>query len=253
MKIKRKKEGVVMKNLPSSFRVIGLLFFGLIFMSSSVFATASTQIWNPSTDIQALGTVHLGIDNYFMTLWPQNGAVSVPVDIGLTYGLLPGLEVGIDGFYPSSTQYKLNAKYGIAENGNMPAFAVGGYNFGFDTKGSGFSADENIAYALVAKTFSLGRLSAGYYAGNEKVLLSLDGDAANTGYILTWDKALTDKIWACVDYSTGYSAYGALFYGFSYLFSQNTSIIFGYGTFNGHQNTGDGLDPVFTTQLDINI
>lgn len=242
-----------MKIIPGSFKYIVLLITSMLFMATGAFATASTQIWNPSTDIQPFKTSHLGIDNYFMTLWPQDGSAFIPVDIGLTYGLLTGLEVGIDGFYPSSTQYKFNAKYGIAENGELPAFAVGGYNFGFDTKGSGFSADENIAYALVAKTFSFGRLSVGYYSGNDKVLLNLDGDPANTGYILSWDKTITDKVWASVDYSSGYSAYGALFYGFSYLFSSNTSIIFGYGTFNGHQNTGDGLDPVFTTQLDINI
>ena len=232
---------------------ISLILSGLALCTGGAYGTPSTQIWNPSTDIQATGTTHLGIDNYFMTLWPRDGGVPIPVDVGLTYGALPGLEIGIDGFYPSSTQYKFNAKYGIPEGAVLPAFAIGGYNFGFDNRDGGFSADENIAYAMVAKTWQFGRLSAGYYSGNEKVLRTLDDDPASTGCILTWDKAVTDKIWVCADYAGGYSAFGAFFYGFSYLFSPNTSVIFGYGTFNGHQNTGDGLDPVLTTQLDINI
>ena len=37
------------------------LGFGL----NLVYATPSTQIWNPSTDVQSFKTVHLGIDNYY--------------------------------------------------------------------------------------------------------------------------------------------------------------------------------------------
>lgn len=57
----------------------------------------------------------------------------------------------------------------------------------------------------------------------------------------------TQILWACVDYASGNSILGAAFYGFSWLFAPNTSIIFGYGTYN------NGAKPTVTTQLDINL
>jgi hypothetical protein len=171
----------------------------------------------------------------------------------LTYGAFPGLEIGIDSFSPSSAQYQFNLKYGIAENGNMPAFALGAQNFGFNVDADNKTSDWNILYAVVAKTFNIGRLTGGYYSGNDRVLLDNNGEKANTGFIFTWDKVITDKLWACVDYSSGYSSYGATFYGISLAFSSNTSMLFGYGTWNRHQNSGDGFDPVVTTQMDINV
>jgi len=212
-------------------------------LSTAGFATPSTQIWNPSTDIQAKGVMHLGIDNYFTSVGPADGGYAFPTDIGLTYGVLPGLEVGIDAFEPQTSPLVFNAKYGIAEGEAMPSVAIGGFGFGT----SAGVTDQNVLYGVIAKTFPLGRLTAGYFSGNPKVLLDPSGKADQSGVILTWDKSLTDKIWACVDYAGSKSALGALFYGFSYAFSSNTSVIFGYGTYN------NGTKPTITTQLDINI
>jgi hypothetical protein len=234
-------------------RNISLIAGIFILMAIACFATPSTQIWNPSADIQPAGTWHLGIDNYFTLAWPQSGGTAFPTDVNLTYGALPGVEVGIDSFSPSSTQFTFNAKYGVAESGNIPAYAVGIFNFGFDTIDGMKSADQNIVYGVVSKTSGIGRLSAGYYSGNKDVLVDEFDDAQNTGFIFTWDKMLTDKIWASIDYASGYSANGAAFYGFSYLFAPNTSVIFGYGTFNNENAPGSSKDPVVTTQLDINI
>lgn len=229
--------------------VSGILFL----LSVACFATPSTQIWNPSTDIQLTGSWHMGIDNYFTTAWPQDGGYAYPTDVNLTCGVLPGVEVGIDSFMPSSTQLQFNMKYGVAENGNMPAYAVGAQNFGFNRDADNMSSDWNILYAVTAKTYSFGRLTGGYYSGNDRVLVDNDGEKAATGFIATWDKAITDKIWLCLDYASGNNPYGSFFYGGSYSFSSKTSVIFGYGTFNRHSNTGDGFDPVVTTQLDINL
>lgn len=220
-----------------------------MFFTYHAFATPSTQIWNPSTDIQPYATLHMGIDNYFTSAWPQDGGYGMATDVGLTYGVLPGLEIGADFFAPSSTQIKFNIKYGIPESEIFPAFAVGGMNFGFDTMDGARSNDDNIVYSLIAKTLPIGRLTAGYYAANKYLYVDEDGDEANTGFILTWDKVLTDKVWACIDYASGYSLYGSTFYGVSYLFAPNVSVIFGYGTFNNY----DLSKPVITTQLDINI
>lgn len=216
------------------------LFF-LIALAGLSWATPSTQIWNPSTDIQAQGTWHLGIDNYFTIDDMSSGGYAFPTDLGLTYGLLPGLEIGIDALLPlpvPASQLVFNLKYGIPENGNLPALAIGGYGFGL----SQGLTDQNVIYGVAAKTFYIGRLSAGYYKGNESLL-----GADSGGAILTWDKYLNDKFWACIDYAGGTSPLGALFGGCSYNFSPNTSVIFGYGKFN------NGAKPTITTQLDINL
>jgi hypothetical protein len=211
-----------------------------------VYATPSTQIWNPSTDIQAGCTWHLGIDNYFTVEDKVSGGYSAPTDLGLTYGLAPGVEVGIDAFYPISTpgsQLVFNTKYALPESGIFPALAVGGYGFGLQTG----STDQNIIYGIAASTFPLGRISLGYFLGNEKLLVDNSGNKDNAGVILSWDKNITDKLWTCIDYAGTKSVIGATFYGFSWLFAPNTSIIFGYGTYN------NGAKPTVTTQLDINL
>jgi len=216
----------------------------LLVLQTASLATPSTQIWNPSTDIQARGTWHFGIDNYFTVQGPADGGYAFPTDLGLEYGLTPNIELGFDIFQPQASPLVFNAKFGIPENGNIPAFAGGGYGFGT----SQGVTDQNVVYGLAAKTFPvIGRLTAGYFSGNSKVLVDPLGNPDNSGVILTWDKALTDKIWACIDYAGTNSAIGSLFYGLSYAFSPNTSVIFAYGTFN------NGAKPVITTQLDINI
>lgn len=220
-----------------------LIPFILAIFAGFVLATPSTQIWNPSTDIQPKGTVHFGIDNYFTLEGPAEGGYSMPTDVGLTYGLLPGVEVGADVFLPQSNPFVFNMKYGIAEKDMLLALAVGGYGFG--TKQG--VTDQNILYAVAAKTFLIGRFSVGYFSGNDKLLLDPSGAKDNSGLILTWDKVVNDKLWLCVDYAGTKSALGATFYGFSWMFSRNTSVLFGYGTYN------NGAKPTVTTQVDINI
>lgn len=221
-----------------------VLMLAIVFAAEGgAIATPSTQIWNPSTDIQATGVWHLGVDNYFTSQGPVDGGYAFPTDTGLTYGLIPGVEVGVDIFLPQTSPFTFNAKYGISESGELPSFAVGGFGFGTE-KGV---TDQNVLYAAAAKTFPLGRLTAGYFTGNPALLTDPSGNPDNNGVILTWDKYLTDKIWACVDYSSTKSALGALFYGVSYAFAPNTSVIFGYGTYNS------GAKPTFTTQFDVNI
>lgn len=210
-------------------------------MTGICFSTPSTNIWNPSTDIQSSGVWHLGIDDYFTVEDKTSGGYQTPTDIGLTYGVLPGFEVGIDAFLPQgviASPLIFNAKYGWPENGALPALAVGGFGFGL-TKGI---TDQNAVYGLASKVFSFGRLTGGYFTGNAATI-----GADNKGYILAWDKALTEKLWASVDYASGNSTLGATYYGFSWLFTSNTSIIFAYGTYN------NGAKPTITTQLDINI
>ena len=213
----------------------------LIVSAGTSYATPSTQIWNPSTDIQAAGVWHLGIDDYFTVEDRTAGGYSYPTDIGLTYGLVPGLEVGVDALLPPGTPGSplvFNAKYAIPESGAIPALALGGFGFGLQPG----LTDQNVLYGLAAKSFFFGRLSVGYFSGKAATIGS-----DNNGFILSWDKAVSDKLWVSIDHASGRSALGATFYGFAWLFAPNTSIICGYGTYN------NGAKPTLTTQLDINL
>jgi len=222
---------------------------------STVSASPSTQIWNPSTDIQETKKFHLNIDNYVNDTMSQ-------YYFGIEYGLCKNFELGFDinenqySGLTQANQYPLyfNGKYALPEGKNIPAVAVGAEYLG--TKS--YVTNYDICFALVAKTFGkVGRFTAGGYQGNGSLLLDENGNKANTGAILTWDKNITDKIWACVDYASGKSWYGALSLGGSYAFSSNTSVIFAYVIPNNYNVSPFGnnvpMQNMFTTQLDINF
>lgn len=244
--------------------------------SAVTWATPSTQIWIPSTDIQPFNVWHLGIDNYLRASDKGNFEEGQRdpnfYDGGVTVGVLPfekiKAEVGVD-YLVNGTAYDdhplyFNAKVGIPEDAlgtNAPALAVGGYNFGTNAKkDSATRTDQNIVYGLVAKTIpafggvpSLGRFSAGYYIGNDKVLLGTDGEKANDGVLLSWDRTMTeisDKLWLAVDYQGGGNALSALSFGAAWSFSKNVSVIFGYDIYEEKNLAGENT---FTTQLDINF
>jgi len=240
-----------MKRLFWSLLVSGYCFLNTVCCN----ATPSTQIWNPSTDIQELNKWHLGIDNYFSVTDNKTKPVNVPTDVNLTYGLVKNLEVGFD-FYGANyfgapdDPVQFNAKYGLPEGDKMPTIAVGGMNFG--TKPN--FTDFNILYGVIAKTFKpVGRVSLGYYSGNNKLLLDEKGQAANSGMIASFDKQINDKWWAAIDYASGQSYYGVMSAGFSYNFAPNTSVIFGYVIPNNPNAVGGYVNHMVTTQLDINF
>lgn len=254
----------ILMKLPAACRCL----IPIAAITSSLFATPSTQIWSPSTDVQPYKVWHLGLDSYTRTT--SKGAVTNNVyDAGLTIGVLPyekvQLETGIDYLETGTNSAAdhspiyFNAKLGTPEGSlasGSPAFALGGYNFG--TKNG--VTTQNIAYGLLAKTLpktsslpSLGRISLGYYRGSKRVLVDENGHAAEDGMILTWDRTMSeisDKLWFAVDYASGRSANGALNFGFAWSFAKNTSVIFAYDIYN-NKKTG-GKDTV-TVQLDINF
>jgi hypothetical protein len=97
----------------------------------------------------------------------------------------------------------------------------------------------------------IGRLTLGYYQGmNKNLFLDETGKTAKSGLIASWDKALTDKIWACIDYASGGNWYGSLSFGASYAFSPNVNVIIGYVVFNNGKIVPNNT---LTTQLDINL
>ena len=223
------------------------LFIGLFYVGK-IFATPSTQIWNPSTDIQKSGTVHLGIDNYFSLVKNATKPYQINPDLGVTVGLLKYLEVGIDMIQPSPDPFYFNFKLGLPESDVIPALAIGGCNIGTKKDVTNY----NMIYGVAAKTFPvIGRLSFGYYQGlNKDLFLDQNGKKVNNGIIATWDKALSDKIWASIDYASGNSWYGSLSLGGSYAFSSNVSVIVAYVIFNNSKVVPNNT---LTTQLDINL
>lgn len=239
-----------------------LLIAVLCLLPLAAGATPSTQIWIPSTDIQKYKSVHLNVDNYVSAGKETSGLWKAPsFVIGPTVGVLPyekiqaeaGLDVMRAGLAADSYPLYLHAKAGTPEGAlfaGSPAFAAGGYNFGLKKD----ITDQNIIYALAAKNFSkAGRFSAGYYTGNDKVLLDETGTKANTGLLLSWDRTISevsDKLWAAVDYQGGESCLGALSFGVSWAFAANTSVIFGYDVYNNSKIAGADT---FTVQLDINL
>ncbi|MDA8132887.1 MAG: hypothetical protein M0011_15395 [Elusimicrobia bacterium] len=234
----------------------------LCLLPAAVSATPSTQIWIPSTDVQKYKSVHLNVDNYISSSKESGGAWKAPLFvIGPTMGIYQGrklsAEAGFDvmraGAAADSSPLYLHAKVGApagAYFANSPAFAAGIYNLGTNQD----TTAQDIAYALGAKALpGIGRLSAGYYVGNSKVLVDENGKNANNGVLLSLDRTMTeisDKLWAAIDYQSGQSALGALSLGASWAFTPSTSILFGYDFYNNTKVTGKNT---FTVQVDINL
>ena len=239
-------------------RVLTVTLISLFLFSGLAYATPSTQIWIPSTDIQPFKKVHFGLDTYIKTQSQDGTTEPTVLNTGLTVGVLPSekiqMEIGIDyRDIGGDHTYPLyfNAKLGVPEDAlfkGSPALAVGGFDFG--TKSD--VTDYNIVYGLVAKTFgNFGRFSLGYYRGNEDILLDTDGNKDNDGLLLSWDRTmseLSDKLWAAIDYQGGKNGYGALSFGVAWKFAPNVSVILGYDIYNESR-----YKPTATIQLDIDF
>jgi len=247
-------------------KISKVLAFSFMFCALSftlLYATPSTHIWAPSTDVQPYKKWHLTSDFYVPT---ENDASDVRpstvTNFGLTVGVLPfkklNAEIGFD--HKSGTgvdDYPLyfNTKVGIPEDtfGKFfPALAVGIYDVG--TKNE--KTDFNVAYFKAAKTlflgdFSLGRFSLGYFNGNNRLLRGISGEKDNDGILACWERTMTeisDKLWVAVDYQGSKSAYGTLNLGFAWKFADNVSAIFGYDIYNNRN-----LANTYTVQVDIDF
>jgi hypothetical protein len=247
-----------------------LIIIVVVFLVNSEFSysTHSTQIWIPSTDFQKWKTGHLGLDNYIRTSKIDGVRGAGMFDLGLTTGLLPFEkfqgEIGVDYLSMGDSNYDdypiyFNAKIGFPEGAlfkGSPALALGAYNIGLKKNLTNY----NILYGVIAKTIPiLGRVSAGYYTGNDKVLVDENLNKANTGLLLSWDRTMSeisDKLWLAVDYQGGKNYLGALSFGASWSFSKNVSVIFGYDIYNNkkaYYNTNNQNADTFTAQVDINF
>ncbi len=246
-------------------KIMFLLLTGCLLMVTYSYATPSTHIWSPSTDVQPYKKWHLTSDYYVPTENnTDNSRTATVTNLGLTVGILPfeklNAEVGFDhkSGYGALDDWPLyfNTKLGIPEDafGNFfPALAVGIYDVG--TRAKDNRTNNNVWYGKAGKTvkvgdLSLGRFSVGGFRGNPKLLLH-GTKKDNNGTLLCWERTMTeisDKLWVAVDYQGSQSSYGATNIGFSYKFSDNTSAIFGYDFYNNRD-----LADTYTVQVDIDF
>lgn len=244
-------------------RVVILVCLVFVFSGSAAFATATTHIWAPSTDIQAYKKWHITSDFYVPAENDANGVrPNTITNFGLTVGVLPfrklNAEVGFDhkSGYGELDDYPwyFNTKIGVPENSYgqfFPALAVGIYDVG--TKED--KTDYDVVYGKMAKTFlfgdiSLGKFSLGYFRGNPDLLLH-SGKKDNDGTLICWERTMTeisDKLWVAIDYQGSKSSYGALNLGFAWKFADNVSALFGYDIYNDCD-----LADTYTVQMDIDF
>lgn len=253
-----------MKRSSISILRVLILAGGLLACGANAHATASTHIWAPSTDVQAFNVWHITADMY---LAAENDAAGnrIPAitNIGLTVGVLPlkriNMEIGVDhksglGALDNYPMYG-NLKIGVPENAianRFPALAAGVFDVGTEGDLTGY----DVVYGKVAKTLSVGdvsfgRLSAGYFTGNEKLLLDSKGEKDNSGLLAAWERTVTevsDKLWVCVEYMGTESVYGSFNVGASWKVADNVSVLGGYEIFNN-----DDLIDTATLQVDIDI
>jgi hypothetical protein len=241
-----------------------LIMLTTIFISTNVWATASTHIWGPSTDIQAFKVWHITSDFYLPVKLDINGnRVSAVTNLGLTVGVLPlkkfNAEIGFDhksglgglDNYPYYGNFKIGIPQG-AFGKCCPALALGMLDFGFKEDYTDF----NIVYAKIAKTISigkiqLGRLSIGYFTGNENLLLNGNDEKDNRGVMFAWERTISeisDKLWLCAEYMGTKSAYGTLNVAAAWKFAPNVSMIGGYDIYND-----DAFVNTATIQVDIDF
>jgi hypothetical protein len=234
-----------------------IIVTALLLASIAVFATPSTLVYIPSTDVQAKGTVHLGADSYIFKGTTASGEKGftgtggVFTDWGVTYGVTKFMEVGADviGGYPGSPANNplwLNAKAQIwAPTETLPlAVAAGIYNLAISSDGS----NQALVYGAASYVLPYGvRVTGGAYTGAKKGLqVPGAGDPETSGYLLGVDKTM-GKWWFGADYQSGRNLMGAANVGVGYTINDKTSVILGYD----HYNVGEPHSINF--QVDINM
>jgi len=261
-------------------KLFSIIIVNSLLIFTAAFATPTTLIWSPSTDIQPYKKVHLTVDNYTPVKSRDHNDAQLYVQqvYGPTFSLLSDkpqdnllgkiwaplgkimAETGFDykkGFGPALDKWPVyfNFKFGIPEDTyfkHMPAFAVGCYDMGYKHNRTNY----NLWYLRAAKTLNigklnLGRLSAGYFNGSARLLLDKNNERDNAGLLLAWERVISeisDKLWVCADYQGTQSSYGALNFGFAWKFTDKISAIVGYDIYN-NPNAKDTV----TFQLDIDF
>ncbi len=253
-------------NTPRRPRILGGFLILLVLACGVANATPSSTVWtNMTLDLQSYGVVHLGVDNYFTAARKTgHGGGSFPTDLGLTVGVLPfekfQMEVGVDLIEASDDPLYFNLKMGAPEGvlfKGSPALELGVFNAG--TKKN--VTDQNVVDLVIGKSFEgIGRLSAGPYIGNDRVLVDSHGKKDNTGWMVAFDHGFDaaksadgsqfNRFVVAADYASGNNAIGGGSIGTYYFFTKDISLLLGHVWFNDEGVNGK---PKWTIQLDINL
>lgn len=150
-----------------------LLFFNLSF--TGAWATPTSLFWtNCTTEVQATGVGHLGVDNYFTVFNRRGHGSSFNPDLGFTLGLFEWCDIkaeaGIDYLGGADDPLYFNTKVGIGEDKiceHFPSFSVGIFNIGTRTREN--RTNQNVVDIVFGKSLPEcigGTLYVGAYAGN---------------------------------------------------------------------------------------
>jgi hypothetical protein len=248
----------------SKRRLVPLVAAMLAITAGGIGATPSTTYWTPMTpDIQPYGVLHVGVDDYFTVFREaDDGAGDFPTDIGLTLGLLPfekvRAEIGIDLLEPADAPLYFNAKIGLPEGAlfpSAPTLQIGVFNVGTE---SGVT-NQNVVYGVIGKSLrGIGRLSAGPYAGNRKLLADRNGRKESSGFMVAFDRGFLpsggvagayNRVVFAADYASGENAVGGGGFGLYYFFTADISLLTGPVWFNAETINGPWK---WTVQVDIN-
>ena len=245
-----------------------VIAFSIGLCVSEAHATASTHLWAPSTDVQPFMKWHITSDVYLPFQTDTSGQPYPAItNVGLTVGVLPlekiNLEVGFDhkSGYGTFDRHPLyfNAKLGTPEGvfgKYVPALAVGIYDVGTKSydKQSETGTNANVLYVKAAKTFNpIGRISLGYFSGNENILLDENGDKDNSGLLAAWERTLSkvsDNLWFCLEYMGSNSGYGTFHAGAAWKFADNAALLAACDVLN---NRKLNLPDTFSLQMDIDF
>jgi len=238
----------------------------LLFVSGAGFATPSTTYWSPCVmDVQPAGVWHFTYDNYSNR---RTNDYAFTNDLGLTYGLKlsedVNMELGFDWLSDVNYPVFFNAKLGIPEgklSPNSPGINVG--IFGVGTKKydatTGVGTNQNIFDFILGKTVGRGRLHAGYYNGNDNILVSSDGNKEGDGFMFGFDygynpvedsEGTYNKYVIAGDYMSGDNLWGGGGVGLYWYFTRNASLLVGPVWYNDQGINGKVK---WTTQIDINF
>src|SRR4030065_1926754 len=115
-------------------RVISTVLFTGMLGVASAYATPSTHVWAPSTDIQAYGVAHITSDIYVPVKKLSGVRPGTITNLGLTTGVLPYEKLGLEGGFDhieGKLRLYFKVNIGIPEKANgdrFPALAVGGFS-----------------------------------------------------------------------------------------------------------------------------
>lgn len=238
--------------------------FSLVLSFALLEATPSTTYWTVcTTDIQAEGVLHPGVDNYFTVFNRRGHGQTLPPDVGLTYGVFSwrdlSAEAGIDYLGGADDPIFFNAKIGVDEDKlftHAPAVNVGIFDIGTRTRGQN-RTNFNIVDIIFGKSLPKsigGTIYIAGFSGSRAMGKNRQGFmvAFQRGFFPAKDCEGKEyhRMVLAADYASGKNVIGGGGVGVYYYFTPDISLLTGPVWFNDAHFNGRWK---WTIQLDINV